>query len=144
MKTCYKCNKNKNINLFYKDRSKKDGHKFICMECDAKKASEYYTAHHNTNRSNYRKAWIKASKNKDVIKDRARNKLRYAVKAGKIIKPEYCQSIYSDVCEGKLHAHHFLGYDSEHWKDVIWLCKKHHDKYHRVQKMKIITAFINS
>lgn len=42
MKTCYKCKKNKDIDLFSKNKSKPDGHTNICKECDKKQFKEYY------------------------------------------------------------------------------------------------------
>ena len=64
---------------------------------------------------------------------KARAKLRYAVKMGKIIKPYSCLWDESPTsgCNGKIEAHHHLGYEGEHWKDVLWLCRNHHFEQHR-------------
>ena len=72
---------------------------------------------------------------KDPKRKWARTKLNDAVKYGKIIKPDKCERfvdgfIYKSNCEGRLEAHHYLGYGA-HWKDVQWLCKKHHVEAHR-------------
>lgn len=54
-------------------------------------------------------------------KYKARYKFRNAVRLGKIDK------LPCEACsELKVEAHHYLGYEGEHWKDVKWLCKKHH------------------
>lgn len=69
----------------------------------------------------------------------ARNKLRYAVKIGKIIKPVMCEQYNPHpviACFGRIEAHHYLGYDEEHWKDVQWLCMKHHKEIHRLKHEK--------
>lgn len=59
---------------------------------------------------------------------RARARLRYAVKKGKILKPEYCQreDPLGVNCTGRIHAHHYAGYDGDNWSKVDWLCHKHH------------------
>lgn len=69
------------------------------------------------------------------VKEQARKKLVYAVKIGKIIKPSMCiQGSLSSTsitgCSGRLEAHHYLGYKGKHWKDIMWLCKKHHVGVH--------------
>lgn len=32
------------------------------------------------------------------------------------------------------HAHHYKGYEPEHWLDVQWLCVPCHDRAHREEK----------
>ena len=53
----------------------------------------------------------------------ARERLRYAVKVGKIPKPAHC-----DHCKKKkpLQAHHFLGYTGNRAMCVKWLCSECH------------------
>lgn len=58
----------------------------------------------------------------------ARGKLRYAVKIGRIIKPEYCR--VANECSGKIEAHHHKGYEPENQLVVQWLCKLHHTLAH--------------
>ena len=56
---------------------------------------------------------------------RARDRLRYAVRTGKVVR-EDCA-----VCGMKpTQGHHHNGYD--HPFDVTWLCSKHHGEMHRV------------
>lgn len=51
----------------------------------------------------------------------ARHYVSQNVRRGKLFK-EPCK-----VCgELKVQAHHYLGYEREHWLDVAWLCKQHH------------------
>ena len=67
------------------------------------------------------------------IKFRARYLLRNAVKKGEIIKPVMCEQYnpHPEIpCFGRLEAHHYLGYEGDHWKDVMWLCIKHHKNIH--------------
>ena len=49
----------------------------------------------------------------------------YAVKVGKL-KRKPCEICGATPAEG----HHYLGYDKENHLDVIWLCRKHHKRYH--------------
>lgn len=66
----------------------------------------------------------------------ARGRLRYAVKIGKIIKPEVCDYIHSvkgvEDCNGRIEAHHHMGYIGEHAYNVLWLCKVHHTEVHKI------------
>jgi len=48
-----------------------------------------------------------------------------AVKQGKLTKPPHCEQ--DDCQETKIEAHHHMGYEPEHWLDVIWLCRPHHE-----------------
>lgn len=42
MKTCNKCNKNKNINEFKKDKRRNDGYSSVCLECARIEGNGYY------------------------------------------------------------------------------------------------------
>ena len=42
MKKCIKCNNSKSLDLFYKDKSKKDGHTSYCKVCSANKSKSHY------------------------------------------------------------------------------------------------------
>jgi hypothetical protein len=65
---------------------------------------------------------------KDKEKCRAGNALRYAVKAGKIIRPNKCSSCGAI---GPIQGHHYKGYKEENFLDVQWLCPPCHGKAHR-------------
>lgn len=54
-------------------------------------------------------------------KNRARNRLHEAVKAGKV-KRQTCADCTSCLVE----AHHHNGYEGESALDVTWLCRAHH------------------
>ncbi len=67
-----------------------------------------------------------------AVRKNAGNLLAYAVRAGKIAKPEHCDGCGQRVeVASDLHAHHF-DYDSP--RDVRWLCSKCHRKLHRQQQ----------
>lgn len=57
------------------------------------------------------------------LQRKARSAISNALRLGKIIKPIKCQAC---GCVEKLEAHHWKGYEKEHWLDVQWLCHKHH------------------
>jgi hypothetical protein len=63
---------------------------------------------------------------KDPAKHLARYKARYAVSRGRLKKSD-CLECGSP----KVEAHHYLGYEPEHWYDVLWLCRKHHWDAHQ-------------
>lgn len=48
-----------------------------------------------------------------------------AVKGRKLYKRRSCQQCGAI---GKVEAHHYLGYEKEHWLDVQWLCQLCHAK----------------
>lgn len=64
---------------------------------------------------------------------RVRKKLQNAVRDRKIIKTD-CQFTDGTSCSGRIEGHHYLGYEGENWKVVIWLCKSHHSKVHEALK----------
>ena len=70
--------------------------------------------------------YISAYKHFDKYPEKysARNRLGNAIKRGKIIKPNTCE--INNSCLGRIEGHHHLGYEGEHWKDIQWLCHKHH------------------
>lgn len=73
-----------------------------------KKAREYY---HTT-------------KEKFDKKIKARNKLRYEVRRGRIMKPDFCEKCFE---KKKLHGHHE---DYNLPLDVLWVCNKCHKGIH--------------
>src|SRR3990167_10496865 len=63
-------------------------------------------------------------KDRTTQKERARQKLRYAVWTGKVIKPEYCERCAK---KGLLHGHH---HDYSKPFEVQWLCSICHGLAH--------------
>jgi hypothetical protein len=111
---------------------------YLCKVCQRSRDREYYRRNIEKRKAAYReykkteqgKAVSKksnyAAKERYPEKYRAKQKLRYAVIKGKIIK-QICE-----VCgEKKVEAHHYLGYDPSHWYDVQWLCHDHHRDAHK-------------
>ena len=61
---------------------------------------------------------------------RAKSMLRYMIKVGKIEKPECCERCgrcIGDPGVTRIEAHHYLGYEKEHYCDVLWLCHLCHE-----------------
>ena len=66
---------------------------------------------------------------KDKFKERARMALRYAVRVGKIVRPDRCEGCGQS---GPLHGHHT---DYNKRLDVNWLCSRCHGLEHRIVKI---------
>ncbi len=64
-------------------------------------------------------------KERDDAKIKARNKLRYAVKTGKVVKPDICEKCFEKCAP---EAHHE---DYSQALIVIWVCAYCHKKLHR-------------
>jgi hypothetical protein len=60
---------------------------------------------------------------KHPLERKARGAISNALHLGKMVRPNNCQ-----ICGAaeKLEAHHWRGYEKEHWLDVQWLCHAHH------------------
>lgn len=54
--------------------------------------------------------------------------VRWAMEFGLLTRPDACERCGSTK---KLHAHHHLGYERDHWLDVQWLCSPCHRVTHR-------------
>lgn len=137
-KICARCEVSKPVADFTQRRGKQLGQPLAyCRPCQNEISKVTYVAHRpkklatqmaykksSVGREVQRRASMNAHK-RSPEKDAARSKLRYAVKQGKIQKLP-CQ----ECNNSKVEAHHYLGYDGEHWKDVLWLCRFHHRKAH--------------
>ena len=75
--------------------------------------------------------WVQKWQRKNREKTRAQGKLRYAVKIGKIKKPENCE-----VCNKvtKLEGHHR---DYKKPLEVIWVCRACHAYTHRLKDKEL-------
>jgi hypothetical protein len=123
MKTCKKCGTPRHTEReYYRSRPT------VCKACVRENARAYYYE----NKEKFT-AWRKNNPDKkagydrqrDKVKSNARAKLRYAVKTGKIVKPERCE-----ICDRikQLQGHHD---DYTKPLDVKFLCRKCHMKLHR-------------
>lgn len=66
----------------------------------------------------------------------ANKKLQYAVKTGKIVKPNTCEVCKVEMLQAKIHGHHN---DYAKPLKVMWLCNKCHvDQHRKLRKMGVI------
>lgn len=110
---CYICKKYKPLSEFYKDRSRSNNVASRCKSCHYE-----YTKKRKRDRREYFRKY--REKNKEKL--RAKWKLQYAIRKGKISRGK------CEVC-GKLNAEaHHDDYSKPY--DVRWLCHKHHMNNH--------------
>lgn len=120
LKTCTGCHKEKPFSEFYWMQYLKHP-RFCtrCKECEHKKVYRWQKA--NSFKQNHR---IKFDSDPEYRKrKRARAKVNYEIWAGKITKPKNCEVCGSN---GLMTAHHYLGYERDHWLDIQWLCRECH------------------
>lgn len=156
MKICKKCKEEKSKADFYKHKAGADGLFGKCKECikeavriNRKKNHEYYKEYDKKRyqedprvRTRHKRYWAtdagKSSMNKsrekwivdNPKKIKVYNKVNNAVRDGKLIKPDKCQSCKN---EGRLEGHHE---DYSKPFDVMWLCNLCHTKIHREAKQE--------
>lgn len=147
MKTCFKCNVEKELSEFYKHPKMPDGHLNKCKECNKKDVTEnrlkkidYYKAfdkkramlpHRVKAREEYIKteagkiAYTKAHKKYDENNPHKKKAVQ-AVNNYIRYNPDFKKPCV--ICGLKAQAHH---HDYTKPLDVIWLCSKHHSEEHK-------------
>lgn len=155
-KRCSQCKQNKPLSEFSKSQSKKDGLRSWCKSCEkAYQQSERGKAAHRKGTAKYqqtpegkatnRKASTKYQKtpngkavhrkalakyyarNPNYIK--AKNAVNNAIKVGRLPRPDSLQCHY--CFRDAQQYHHWRGYESEHWLDVVPACVECHSKCKR-------------
>ena len=135
-KYCHGCETEKSVEEFSKDRTKKDG---LCNRCKACRAvyMHKYQANHKVEKAAYGRAHlpqnnarVKAYQLRYPIRHKARQAASYAIASGRLIRPGHCEN---PTCGTKCkpEAHHYLGYEKEHWLDVEFLCSECHKEADR-------------
>lgn len=134
-KMCSLCNVEKLLNEFHKDRKNIDGHYSNCKECRIKKSHNDYLK-----RRNKIKKYVKGYRGTHAGKEaRKREHERFKKLKPAIYRVGYMVSnairdkrLIRKPCEKcggrKAQAHHP---DYNKPFDVMWLCKPHHDEWHR-------------
>lgn len=123
MKKCTNCKLNKEQTYFYTSCD------YECRSCILERHRNSYdpAKEKERNKSKNRKQQFIISKNKMLLKYpekiKARTAVRLALNRGDIVKKP------CEVCsESKVHAHHV---DYSKPLEIMWLCRKHHDEWHR-------------
>ncbi len=70
------------------------------------------------------------------LHNRARGAVAAALDRGRLSRPDVCSACGSD---GRLQAHHYLGYEREHYLDIEWLCLDCHKGRHATD-LRIISS----
>lgn len=118
---CSKCKKNGED--FVKYSTDKYGHQYYrCNKCNTEKVKKYRKTENG--KKNTYKAVSKSIKN-NKEKHRARLKVYYQIKTGKIIKPKVCEKCGKNK---KLFGHHT---DYSKPLSVLWVCLKCHSLIHK-------------
>lgn len=115
---CHKCGTTSNLHIYQKKKLK-----FSCRDCARKKIQEYRKT--RSGNKKIREAWYRYYNNPDnQIKILAKSKVKYALKVGKLVKPDRCP-----VCKKKtiVQGHH---HDYSKPLDVKWRCPPCHKKEH--------------
>lgn len=142
MKRCPKCKEIKTIADFTSDSTQHDKLNVYCRRCSSFKDKKYREKNKELLKEKRRQRYgykpkrkgldplkrnlsIKAYRQRNKDKLNARARLAYAVKIGKIEKPDKCS-----ICESKtkIEAHHP---DYKKPLEIIWVCFQcHREKYH--------------
>jgi hypothetical protein len=132
MKDCIKCGERKPLSAFYKHKQMKDGHLNKCKECTKSDVRSNREANIDYYRE-YDRSRDRRGTAEDTRKYREKNPVKYyahqlvttMVRAGRIVKPEFCEECSSiDRVEG----HHD---DYAKPLEVRWLCSLCHKKWHK-------------
>ena len=135
MKTCSKCHQEKELSEFHKAKTCRDNHRPDCKVCRAIYNKKYsQTERGKIARIRYRqtekgKAYNKRYYLRYPERCKAKSAVQYAIKIGKLSRPNILQCSY-----GKHQAqqyHHHKGYAPKYWLNVIPACRKCHRKIHK-------------
>jgi hypothetical protein len=147
VKKCSKCGIKKNLECFQKRLGIKGELKSQCKQCVAEWGYIYRSTNaskirerckiHRLNASQIEEKKLKRQKQSKLSnqisrikypdRERSRRAVEYAVKVGKLIKPNNCSQCGTSC---KPEAHHD-SYDYDQRLNVRWLCRKCHAAHHR-------------
>lgn len=138
MKTCRKCQRVKECSEFGIDNRALDGLRQKCKVCQrsyqrglhrssAWKQQRQSLSEIRAPRSNQLSNEYRKRNPEKVI---AHNRVNTAIRSGTLKRPTLCEK-----CQltGKTEAHHYLGYGSENWYKVQWLCRDCHVELDRTE-----------
>jgi hypothetical protein len=116
-KICSKCGRELPLSEFHRYNRRGETHYSQCKQCKA----EY--KHRNKDKLLIAQKKRRANDDSLPEKQRAWNKVHYALKTGKIHKPENCSVCGKLVGKDKIQAHH-NNYNKPF--DIIWCCQDCH------------------
>ena len=121
MRRCNGCKAVKWLSLefFYLDLSDPSGFAYRCKQCF--KWHRQDPAIKKALNARYLEKYHADAELKQRMK--ARQAINRGYRTGKVPKPIFCQFCLTSC---RPEAHHHLGYEREHWLDVVWLCKRCH------------------
>jgi hypothetical protein len=134
-KRCIGCGEEKPLDSFYRSKGAKDGRKSRCKPCAHAQTLEWRRAnrerHNEYNRK--KRAREPGRKREERRRERreqpekysARQAVRWALKTGRLVRPDSCEECGKDCTP---HAHHP---DYSRKLDVCWLCPLCHKAEHR-------------
>lgn len=135
-KICFKCGVEKPLSDYYKHKKMGDGHLGKCKECtksDTKKRHDellkdtaWVEKEHKRHREKYHRLGYK-EKHKPAAESKKQTMLRYYEKYP---EKRFARSKISYLENVLGHNHHW-SYNEIHYKDVINLTEKDHNKAHR-------------
>jgi len=139
-KTCLKCDTEKPLEDFNRNRTTGDGWQTYCRTCDNK----YATRHRLQIRQDPERAtemrvryrtYYRAAGARYPEKQKARHRLNYAIERGKILKPKECSCCDRITPSRNLHGHH-ADYDKP--LQVEWLCAGCHGERTRGSRWPLL------
>ena len=155
-KRCSKCKQIKPFTEFYKAKSNPDGHNSWCKLCNrhhgqTPQARAYQKRFRESERGRqYNLLWQKEYRQTQKSKashsvSNKRYSLRYpekekahlvvsnAIRAGELLAAKTFKCYYCP--KPAQQWHHWHGYETENWLDVITVCQECHKKLHRRRKV---------
>lgn len=113
---CNQCRQHLPAEHFGRDPTKRDAVAAYCTSCRRRRA-----AGGRTDMARFRR---RVRYRLGAVAARAHAAVARAVAAGRLVRPEACSA-----CGRRgllLDSHHYLGYQRQHWLDVVWLCRSCH------------------
>ncbi len=153
-KYCPTCKTIKPSKEFYKNRSRKDGLDYHCKTCAKttttkfrkSKSGKRYRWHYNRSEANktsqrkyrqskkgkkFRSQYVKEWRLQHLAQRKANIAITTAINADKIPRISTQKCAFPNCSEQAQQYHHYLGYESEHWFDILPLCRHHHRITHK-------------